>query len=160
MLTPVLALTSLRTFNVSLLDNKDTTVNTVDDNEARLKGVRRPSSSVPQRITTWLNIIRREKVKVRNLLDLAAVGITGNGGHVEDTETGLVVGLVVKTVVHVLIVVNRTRCVRACKRLAEAAKTPTTRDHVRGISGPSTLFNRQASRDSGCPKYMSQQNRP
>jgi hypothetical protein len=34
------------------------------------------------------------------------------------------------------------RRVRACKRLSEAAKTLTTRDHVRGISGPSTLFNR------------------
>jgi hypothetical protein len=33
------------------------------------------------------------------------------------------------------------RCVRACKRLSEAAKALTTRDHVRGISGPSTLFN-------------------
>jgi hypothetical protein len=31
--------------------------------------------------------------------------------------------------------------VRACKRLSEAAKTLTARDHVRGISGPSTLFN-------------------
>jgi hypothetical protein len=33
------------------------------------------------------------------------------------------------------------RRVKACKRLSEAAKTRTTRDHVRGISGPSTLFN-------------------
>jgi hypothetical protein len=33
------------------------------------------------------------------------------------------------------------RRVRACKRLLEAAKTLTTRDHVRGISGPSTLLN-------------------
>jgi hypothetical protein len=32
------------------------------------------------------------------------------------------------------------RRVRACKRLSGAAKTLTTRDHVRGISGPSTLF--------------------
>jgi hypothetical protein len=32
------------------------------------------------------------------------------------------------------------RRMRACKRLSEAAKTLTTRDHVRGISGPSTLF--------------------
>jgi hypothetical protein len=34
------------------------------------------------------------------------------------------------------------RRVRACKRLLEAAKTLTTRDHVRGISGLSTLFNK------------------
>jgi hypothetical protein len=33
------------------------------------------------------------------------------------------------------------RRVRACTRLLEAAKALTTRDHVRGISGPSTLFN-------------------
>jgi hypothetical protein len=35
------------------------------------------------------------------------------------------------------------RCVRACKRLSEAAKTLATRDHVRGISGLSTLFNKR-----------------
>jgi hypothetical protein len=33
------------------------------------------------------------------------------------------------------------RRVRACKRLSEAAKTLTTRDHVRGISGPFTFLN-------------------
>jgi hypothetical protein len=33
------------------------------------------------------------------------------------------------------------RRVRACKRLLEAAKTLTTRDHVRSISRLSTLFN-------------------
>jgi hypothetical protein len=38
-------------------------------------------------------------------------------------------------------VMSTGRCVRACKRLSEAAKTLPTRDHVRGISGPSTLFN-------------------
>jgi hypothetical protein len=39
-------------------------------------------------------------------------------------------------------VVSIGRRVRACKRLSEAAKMLTTRDHVRGISGPSTLLNR------------------
>jgi hypothetical protein len=39
------------------------------------------------------------------------------------------------------------RRVRACKRLSEAAKALTTRDHVRGISGPSTLFNTPAADD-------------
>ena len=108
-LTPILALTPLRTLDISLLDNKDTTVNGVDDNKSRLKGVRGPSTSIPQRITTaGLNIIRRVDVKVRNFLDLGAVRVTGNGGHVEDTETGLVVGLVVETVVNVLVVVNGT----------------------------------------------------
>jgi hypothetical protein len=33
------------------------------------------------------------------------------------------------------------RCVRACRRLLEAAKALATRDHVRGISGLYTLFN-------------------
>jgi hypothetical protein len=31
--------------------------------------------------------------------------------------------------------------VRACTRLTEAAKALATRDHVRGISGPSALSN-------------------
>jgi hypothetical protein len=33
------------------------------------------------------------------------------------------------------------RRVRACTRLSEPAKALTTRDYVRGISGPSTLLN-------------------
>jgi hypothetical protein len=33
------------------------------------------------------------------------------------------------------------RRVRACTRLTEAAKALATRDHVRGISGPSALSN-------------------
>jgi hypothetical protein len=37
------------------------------------------------------------------------------------------------------------RRARACKRLSEAAKTLTTRDHVRGIGGPSTPLNTIAS---------------
>jgi hypothetical protein len=41
--------------------------------------------------------------------------------------------------------------VRACKRLSEAAKTLTTRDHVRGISGPSTLFNKNRPGTQGVP---------
>jgi hypothetical protein len=41
------------------------------------------------------------------------------------------------------------RRVRACKRLSEAAKTLTTRDHVRGISGPSTPFNRNVGEKGG-----------
>jgi hypothetical protein len=35
--------------------------------------------------------------------------------------------------------------VRACTRLTEAAKALATRDHVRGISGPSALSNRLAT---------------
>jgi hypothetical protein len=38
------------------------------------------------------------------------------------------------------------RRVRVCKTLSEAAKTLTTRDHVRGISGPPTLLNNWISR--------------
>jgi hypothetical protein len=38
-------------------------------------------------------------------------------------------------------VISIGRRVRACTRLSVAAKTLTTRDHVRAISGPSTLFN-------------------
>jgi hypothetical protein len=34
------------------------------------------------------------------------------------------------------------RRVRACKRLSEAAKTLSTRDHVRDIGGTSTLLNK------------------
>jgi hypothetical protein len=33
------------------------------------------------------------------------------------------------------------RRVRACTRLSEPAKALTTRDYVRGVSGPSTLLN-------------------
>ena len=106
-LTPVLALTPLHTLNISLLNNKDTTVNSVDNNVTRLKGVGRPGTSVPESVTTaGLDIIRRVDVKVGNLLDLGAVGELGNAGDVEDAETGLVVGLVVKTVVYVLVVVD------------------------------------------------------
>jgi hypothetical protein len=110
-LAPVLALTPLRTLNISLLDNKDTTVNGVDDNKARLESVRRPGTSIPERITaTGLDIIRRVDVKVSDLLDLGAVGELWNGGDVEETETGLVVGLVGQTVVDVLVVVNGAGC--------------------------------------------------
>jgi hypothetical protein len=35
------------------------------------------------------------------------------------------------------------RRARACKRLSEAAKTLTTRDHVKGIGGTSTPLNRK-----------------
>jgi hypothetical protein len=38
-------------------------------------------------------------------------------------------------------VISVGRRVRACTRLSEAAKALATRDHVRGISGPSTLPN-------------------
>jgi hypothetical protein len=38
--------------------------------------------------------------------------------------------------------ISMGRRVRACTRLSEPAKALTTRDYVRGISGPSTLLNR------------------
>jgi len=106
-LTPVLALTPPLTLNIRLLNNKDTTVNSVDNNVARLKGVSRPGASVPESVTAaGLDIIRRVDVKVSNLFDLGAVGELGDAGDVEDAEAGLVVGLVVKTVVDVLVVVD------------------------------------------------------
>jgi hypothetical protein len=110
-LAPVLALAPLRTLNISLLNNKDTAVNSVDNNKARLKSVRRPCTSIPERITTaGFDIIRRVNVKVGDLLDLGAIGKLRNGGDVEETETGLVVGLVGQTVVDVLVVVNGAGC--------------------------------------------------
>jgi hypothetical protein len=39
-------------------------------------------------------------------------------------------------------VISVGRRVRACTRLSVAAKALATRDHVRGISGPSTLPNK------------------
>jgi hypothetical protein len=38
-------------------------------------------------------------------------------------------------------VMSIRRRMRACTRLSEPAKALTTRDYVRGISGPSTLLN-------------------
>jgi hypothetical protein len=40
---------------------------------------------------------------------------------------------------HCVMCIGRRK--RACKRLSEAAKTLTTRDHVKGISGRSTPLN-------------------
>jgi hypothetical protein len=42
-------------------------------------------------------------------------------------------------------VISVGRRVRACTRLSEAAKALATRDHVRGISRPSTLPNKGLS---------------
>jgi hypothetical protein len=44
------------------------------------------------------------------------------------------------------------RRVRACTRLSEAAKAPTTRDHVRGIGGSYTPLNKDkgSSGDQRC----------
>jgi hypothetical protein len=106
-LVPVLALAPLLALDIGLLDNKDTTVNGVDNNVSALKGVGRPGTSVPESVTTaGLDIIRRVDIEISNLLDLGTVGELGDAGDVEDTETSLVVGLVVKTVVDVLVVVN------------------------------------------------------
>lgn len=107
-LVPVLAATPPLALDIGLLDNKDTTVNGVDDNVTRFKGVGRPGTSVPESVTAaGLDIIRRVDIEVGNLLDLGAVRELGDAGDVKDTETSLVVGLVVKTVVDVLVVVDR-----------------------------------------------------
>ncbi len=108
-LVPVLTAAPPLALDICLLDNKDTTVNGVDNNVSRLKGVGRPGTGVPESVTTTgLDIIRRVDIKVGNLLDLGAVGEAGDAGDIEDAETGLVVGLVVKTVVNVLVVVDGT----------------------------------------------------
>jgi hypothetical protein len=80
------ALTPLR------LDDKDTTVNRVDDSVSTGESVVAPCTRVPERIAaTRLDIIRRVHVKVSNLLDLGAVWVAVDGANVEDAETGLVV---------------------------------------------------------------------
>ena len=137
-LVPVLSTTPLPALDISLLDNKDTTVNGVDDNESRLEGVGRPGTSVPESVTTaGLDIVRRVNVKVGNLLDLGTVGELGDAGNVEDTETGLVVGLVVKTVVDVLVVVDGTGgglVVAGDNGLLEALDVPDVR-HGEAVLG-------------------------
>jgi hypothetical protein len=89
------------------LDNERTTVNGVDDSVARIKSEVRPGARVPDsRATTRKIVVLRVDVEESNLLDLAAVGVLGNGAYVENTETSLVVGLVGETLVDELIVVD------------------------------------------------------
>ena len=102
-LAPVLALAPAELG----LDNEGTTVNSVDDSVTGVEGEVAPGARVPDsRATTGKLIILREDIEVGNLLDLAAVGVLGNGADIEDTETGLVVGLVGETLVDELVVVD------------------------------------------------------
>ena len=67
-----------------------------------------PGTRVPNsRATARKLIILRVDVEESNLLNLAAVGVLGDGADVKDTETGLVVGLVGETLVDELVVVER-----------------------------------------------------
>lgn len=89
------------------LDDEGTTIDRVNHSVARTKGEVAPGTRVPDsRATTGKLIILREDVEVSDLLDLAAIGELGNGADVKDTETGLVVGLVGKTLVDELVVVD------------------------------------------------------
>jgi len=102
-LAPVLALAPAELG----LDNEGTTVNGVNDGVAGVEGEVAPGTRVPDsRATTGKLIVLREDIEVGNLLDLAAVGVLGNGADIEDTETGLVVGLVGETLVDELVVVD------------------------------------------------------
>lgn len=89
------------------LDNKRTTVNGVDDRVSTGEGEVRPSTSIPESVTaTGLRIVAGEDVEVGDFLNLGAIGELGDGGDIEDTETGLVVGLESKTVNDELVVVD------------------------------------------------------
>ena len=67
----------------------------------------RPCTCVPECLTTAGNsIIAREDIEVSDLLNAASIRVAGNGADVEDTQTGLVVGLVRKTIVDELVVVD------------------------------------------------------
>lgn len=102
-LAPVLALApaELR------LDNKRTTVNGVDDSVTRVKSEVTPGTRVPDSRTLARKlIVLRVDIEVRDLLDLAAVRVLGNGADVEDSETSLVVGLVGEALVDELVVVD------------------------------------------------------
>lgn len=102
-LAPVLALApaELR------LDNERTTVDGVDHSVAGAESEVAPSARVPNsRATTGKLIVLRVDVEESNLLDLAAVGVLGDGADIKDTETSLVVGLVGETFVDELVVVD------------------------------------------------------
>jgi hypothetical protein len=89
------------------LDNKRTAIDGVDHSETAWEGVVRPGACIPKRLTATRNsIITREDIEVSDLLNAAAIRVTRNGADVEDTQTGLVVGLVRKTVVDELVVVD------------------------------------------------------
>ena len=90
------------------LNDKRAAVNRVDDRvPAARESPMRPGARIPERIAaTGLRVIAREDVKVGDFLDLGAIGVAGDGADVEDAETGLVVGLVGKTVPDELVVVN------------------------------------------------------
>jgi hypothetical protein len=104
-LAPVLALTPSKL----RLHNKRTTVNGVDNSVTRAESEMRPSARVPNSLSaTRKVVVLREDIEESDLFDLAAVGVLGNGAHIKDTETGLVVGLVGETFVDVLVVVNRS----------------------------------------------------
>ena len=99
------------------LDNKRTAINGVDHSETAWKGVVRPSTCVPECLTTAGNsIIAGEDIEVSDLLNAASIRVAGNGADVEDAQTGLVVGLVCETIVDELVVVDS-----ASSRLVEAA---------------------------------------
>lgn len=102
-LAPVLALAPAELG----LDNEGTTVDGVDNSVARVESEVAPGARVPDsRATTGKLIVLREDIKVGDLLDLAAVGVLGDGADVKDAETGLVVGLVGETLVDELVVVD------------------------------------------------------
>jgi hypothetical protein len=102
-LAPVLALTPSKL----RLNNKRTAVNGVNNSVTRAEGEMRPSAGVPNSLaTTGKVVVLRVDIEVCDLLDLAAVGVLGDGADIKDTETSLVVGLVGKTLVDELVVVD------------------------------------------------------
>jgi hypothetical protein len=102
-LAPVLALAPAELG----LDNEGTTINGVDHSVSGVEGEVAPGARVPNsRATARKLIILREDIEVSDFLDLATVGVLGNRADVEDTETGLVVGLVGETLVDELVVVD------------------------------------------------------
>lgn len=133
------ALSPSTTVELVHLDGEHTTIDGVDDDPTALEGIVGPGTRIPDSpSTTDLVIIFREDIKVSNLLDPLARGNKGDAGDIEDTETGLVVGLVSETVVDILVVVDGAHAglvVAGLHGLLEVLDVPDVGDGVTVLGG-------------------------
>lgn len=89
-LAKILSLTLLR--ERAKLNNKPTPLNRVDENETRRESVVTPSANESHSATAVLIVVFGVNVKPAEFLNIAAGGVFGDAGDVEDADAGAVVG--------------------------------------------------------------------
>lgn len=89
-------------------DHERASVNSVNNDEAARESEVAPGAEVPDGLATaHLVVITWVHIKVCNLFNSFASRVFRNRAHIEDTQAGLIVGLICEAIINELVVINR-----------------------------------------------------